>query len=165
MQFLAEFQDRVVVFVVDLFVPLGTAVWIIYLVPTVLSYLAWRQQIPLAVAIASTFLVVVGFMVDRPGIDPTVALVNRAMGVVTVWALAAIGVYFVRNKLAVRKQEWLQSGQTAMSREMSGDITVEKLGEQVVKFLGGYLGARATVLFVRDGEGGGEGWRESLLYP
>lgn len=140
------------VFVVDLFVPLGTAVWIIYLVPTVISYLAWRQQIPAVIAGASTLLVAAGFMVDRPGIDPSVALVNRAMGVATLWALALIGVYFIRNKLAVRRQEWLQSGQTRVSREMSGDITVEKLGEQVVRFLGDYLDACATAFFVRDGE-------------
>jgi hypothetical protein len=39
-------------------VPLETAVWIIYLIPIVFSYLAWWQQIPLAVAIASTLLVI-----------------------------------------------------------------------------------------------------------
>ena len=59
----------ILVFVVDLAVPLGTAVWIIYLVPAVLSYLAWRQQIPLLVAIAITALVAIGFAVDRSGID------------------------------------------------------------------------------------------------
>jgi signal transduction histidine kinase/CheY-like chemotaxis protein len=141
-----------IVFGIDYLVPLGTAVWIIYLVPVVVSYLAWRQTVPIFVSIVATALVVVAFTIDRPGIDPSVALLNRMMGVATLWVLAVIGVYFIRNKLAVRRQEWLQTGQTRISREMSGDITVEKLGEQVVTFLGGYLDARAVALFVHDGD-------------
>ena len=140
------------VFLVDLFVPLGTAVWIIYLVPTVLSYLAWRQQIPLLIAAVSTILVILGFSVDRPGIDPSVAIVNRTMGVVTLWVLAAIGVYFIRNKIAVRLQEWLQTGQTRLSHAISGDITVDRLGSELAKFLSDYLGARAVAIYARDSE-------------
>lgn len=142
----------VLVFVVDLLVPLGTAVWIVYLVPTVLSYLAWRQQVPLFVAVAVTILVIVGFNVDRPGIDPSVAIVNRSMGVATVWVLAGIGAYFIRSKRAVRRQEWFRTGQVGLSRQMGGDLTVEQLAEQVVSYLCSYLGARAATMFVRDGE-------------
>lgn len=140
------------VFLVDLFVPLGTAVWIIYLIPIVLSYLAWRQHIPAIAAGASTLLIIAGYMVDRPGIDPGVALLNRTMGVATLWALAVIGTYFIRNKLAVRRHEWLQSAETEISQQIAGDITVDQLGSKIVKFLSNHLEARAAVFFVRDGE-------------
>lgn len=140
-----------IVFGIDFLVPLGTAVWIIYLIPVVLSYLAWRQTVPMLTALAATALIAVGFTIDRPGIDPQIALVNRAMGAATMWSLALIGYFFIANKLAVRQQEWLQSGHVALARQMSGDLTVEQLGAKVVSFLGDYLGAQATVLFVRDG--------------
>ncbi|HWK68243.1 MAG TPA: response regulator [Rhizobiaceae bacterium] len=141
-----------VVFVIDLMVPLGTAVWIIYLVPTVLSYMAWRQPTPLFVALAVTTLVAVAFAVDRSGITPSVALLNRSMGVATVWVLAGIGVYLIRNKRAVRRQEWLRSGEVGLARQMAGELTVERLGEQIVAFLCSNLGARAATMFVRDGD-------------
>ena len=37
-------------FVADLMVPLGVAVWVIYLLPIALAYLAWRPQLPLGLA-------------------------------------------------------------------------------------------------------------------
>ncbi|PXA98124.1 histidine kinase [Nostoc sp. 3335mG] len=141
------------VFAIDLNVPLGTAVWVIYLVPTVLAYLAWRPQVPLLVAVFVTTLVAVGFFIDRPGIDPDVARLNRIMGVVTVWVLAMTGFFFIRNKLMVKSQEWLQTGQVHLARHMSGEISLAELGQQVTSFLADYFGARAAVFFAREGDG------------
>lgn len=140
----------VLVLAVDLSVPLGTAVWVIYLVPTVLSFLAWRQQTPIFVAVGVTVFVMVGFMVDRPGIDPSIALVNRSMGVATAWVLATIGVLFIRYKIAFRQQEWLQRGQVGLGLQVAGDLLIDDLGEQVVRFLCAHMGARAAALFVRQ---------------
>lgn len=138
------------VFIIDLMVPLGTAVWVIYLVPAVLTYLGWRPQLPLIVAAIVTVLVAVGFSIDRPGIDPQIAQLNRTMGVATVWVLAVTGFFYIRNKLAVRAEEWLQSGQVQLSRQINGEIQITELGEQVTRYLATYLGARAGVFFARN---------------
>ena len=140
------------VFVVDLLVPLGTAVWIVYLIPSVLAYLARRTLVPPVAALLVTVLIVIGYMVDRPGIDPSVAFRNRAMGVVTIWMLAGIGFQFIRNKLAVQREEWLQSAQVDLARQMMGDLTLQVLGERIATFLAERLGAQAAAFFVREGE-------------
>ncbi|HEX4365193.1 MAG TPA: GAF domain-containing protein, partial [Rhodopila sp.] len=140
------------VFAIDLSVPLGTAVWVIYLVPTVLAYLAARPQVPLVVAAAVTVLVIAGFLVPHAGIDPDVARLNRAMGVATVWVLALTGYFFIRNKLAVRAQDWLQAGHVQLSRHIAGELELPDLGREVVTFLAKYLGAQAGAFYARNGD-------------
>ena len=104
-----------VVFISDLLSSLGITVWVFYLLPLVFSYLAWRPLVPAYTATATTLLILVGFFLSSrssPGIDLFIAAQNRAFEVAASWALAALGYQFIRNKLAVRKQEWLHSGQT-----------------------------------------------------
>ncbi|ODN71900.1 response regulator [Methylobrevis pamukkalensis] len=140
------------VFLIDLNVPLGTSVWVIYLIPVVLSYLAWRPAVPPLIALAATGLMIAGFMVDRPGIDPNIAFVNRSMGIATVWVLAITCIVFIRNRLAVRREEWLQTGQVELARRMAGERKLDALGEEVVRCVAARLGARAGVFYVRDGD-------------
>ncbi len=142
----------VLVFLVDLVVPLGTAVWVIYLVPTVLAFMAPRPATPLVVAAVVTVLIAIGFTVDRPGIDPQVAQLNRTMGAATVWVLALTGMLFVRNRLRLQQQEWLQTGEVELARNLSGEISIDELGQQVTRFLSTYMGARAAAFFTREGE-------------
>lgn len=138
------------VFLADLSVPLGVAVWVAYLIPLVLAYLAWNTAVPLATAAAVTVVIAAGFLVDRPGIDPSLALLNRSMGTVTVWVLAATGFFFIRNKLAVRREEWIRTAQVDLSRRMMGDLSSAELGERVLTFLAERLGARAALFYVRN---------------
>ncbi|WP_428032474.1 response regulator [Ancylobacter sp.] len=140
------------VFAADLSVPLGVAVWVTYFIPIVLAYLAWRPQVPLFTAAIVTGVIVAGFMVDRPGIDPSLALLNRSMGTATVWILAATGYFFIRNKLAVRREEWIRTAQVDLSRRMMGDLSSEELGDRVLAFLAERLGAQAATFYVRDGD-------------
>src|SRR5690606_32134990 len=62
-------------------------------------------------------------------------------------------VLFIRNKIAVRREEWLQSGQVGLARRMAGDMTLDQLAGQIVAFLGDYLQAYATAFFVRSDDG------------
>jgi signal transduction histidine kinase/DNA-binding response OmpR family regulator len=140
-----------IVFAIDLSVPLGTAVWVIYLVPTVLAYLALRPRVPMLIAAIVTVLVIVGFVVTPVGIDPEVARLNRTMGVATVWVLALTGYFFIRNRVAVRAQGWLQSGHVQLGGHMGGELELADLGGEVIAFLAKYLGAEAGVIYARDG--------------
>ncbi|MDQ0349133.1 response regulator [Ancylobacter vacuolatus] len=138
------------VFLADLSFPLGVAVWVIYFIPVVLAFLAWRTHVPLVTAAAVTSVIVAGYMVDRPGIDPSIALLNRSMGTATVWILAATGFFFIRNKLAVRREEWIRTAQVDLSRRMMGDLSSQELGERVLAFLAERLGAQAALFYARD---------------
>jgi CheY-like chemotaxis protein len=140
-----------VVFAADLVTPLGIAVWVFYLVPVVIAYFGWRPLAPLAVALVATVLTSVGYLLSPTGIEPFVARWNRSFGIATVWTLALIGHEFIRAKLAVRRQDWLQSGSARLSEVMSGNPSLETLSANVLRTLAETLGATAGALFVESG--------------
>ena len=50
--------------------------------------------------------------------------------------------YLIRRAAFARqRQEWLQSGQVGLSLAMAGEQRMEKLGENILKFLAEYFGA------------------------
>lgn len=140
------------VFVVDLTVPLGTAVWILYLLPVVTSYLAANPLVSVGTAVASASGIVIGFMVDRAGIDPSVAATNRAIGIAVIAILGAAGFYFVRNRLSLKLSDWLQQGQVAVARASEGEVDIGVMGERILGVLAGRINARAAVFYAREGK-------------
>ncbi len=141
-----------VVFVSDLMVPLGTSVWVIYLFPVALAYFASLPQVPVALAILATVLVGVGYLVAPPGIDPEVARINRGLGILTAWILAAAGYLYIRNRVAIRQYGWVQQGQVGLAERMGGEQGVEQLSQAVLGYLAPYLDADAGAMFVREGQ-------------
>jgi len=138
------------VLVADLATPLGVAVWVFYLIPVALSLWTWRPAVPIAIAVAVTSLTVITYLTDEPGMDRDVARLNRSFGILTAWIMAVVGFLFVRGRIAVRRQEWLQTAQTGLSETMVGDPRPEQLGERVLKFLAEYLGAHSGAFFAAD---------------
>lgn len=139
-------------FVADLMLPLGVAVWVLYLFPIVLAYLASQPAVPLLVAACATVLTVAGYHLADAGIDPSLAQANRMLGTITGWVLGGIGYLFIRNRLAIRREEWLQTTQLGVSRAMSGERSLHELSQRIVDYLTQALGAQAAVLFVEDGK-------------
>lgn len=135
----------------DLYTPLGVAVWVMYLIPLALSLLASRPQIPLAVAAVSTLLMGVTLFSDEPGDNMQLAQVNRACGIFTIWIMAGVAFYFVKNKIAIELERWIQKGQTSLNKMMVGDPQLGNLGDIVLKHLTEYLGGQASLFYSREG--------------
>jgi CheY-like chemotaxis protein len=151
----AIFLCLTAVFAADLYTPLGLAVWVFYLIPVVLTLFVWRPWAPPVVALLVTAFMVVGFFFSAPGISPEIARTNRGFGIVTVILMAIVGYFFIRNKIVVRRQNWLQTGQTELSEIIGGEQRVEQIGENVLRFLAEYVDAHAGAFFVsRNGEFG-----------
>ncbi|EAQ77778.1 sensor histidine kinase/response regulator [Blastopirellula marina DSM 3645] len=123
-----------------------------YLIPIALSLLAWRPQIPLAVAAVATLLMFATLVSDEPGFNLVIAQINRGCGIFTIWVMAIVAYFFVKNKLEIDLERWLQKGQTSLSKAMIGDPSLENLGDSVLKLLTEYTGAQVAVLFARDGK-------------
>jgi len=140
-------------FLSDLLFPLGTAVWVIYLLPTVFAYLAPRPIVPPIIAALASLLMITGFSLAPAGIDPEVALTNRALGMTVTWILAGVGFMFIRNRLAIRHEEWLQGGQVGLTEVTGGEQPLDQLGTNTLRFLAQYLGARSGAIFIRNGSG------------
>ncbi|WP_173932400.1 response regulator [Chelativorans sp. Marseille-P2723] len=141
----------VLTFISDLFFPLGTAIWVVYLLPVALCYLGSRPEVPLVVAAVTSVLVLIGYFSAPVGVDPDFARINRVLGVLTTWILAGAGYFFIANKLAIQKHEWLQGGQVGLSQNIGGNQRLEELCQNALAFLAEYLDAQAGALYVRDG--------------
>jgi len=144
------------VFVADVYSPVGVAVWIFYLLPVILTLFIWRPWMAPAVALLVTAIMIIGYQLSPlspiAGM-PRLAMMNRSFGVVAVWMISVIGYYFIQNKVTVRRQNWLQSGQTALSKVVGGEQTMSELGDHVLEFLTEYTGAHAGAFFGRNGNG------------
>jgi CheY-like chemotaxis protein len=56
-----------------------------------------------------------------------------------------------RDFRARRRETWLRAGQLGLSEVMQGDLPVERLGDNVVKFLAQYLDAQAGAVYIAEG--------------
>ncbi|MBX3339961.1 MAG: response regulator [Nitrospira sp.] len=139
------------VLVADFYTPLGITVWVLYLVPLVLSYLTWSPMVPVAVGATVSLFTIVGLFISPPGIDPSLSLINRAMGIATAGALATFGYQFITSRLALRKEEWIRVGQAKLSERMLGEQSVITLADNVLHELTAYMDAQGGAIFVADG--------------
>lgn len=78
------------VFVWDITTPLGQVPWLLY-VPVMLLTL-WIPQRGAAFIAAGVFclLIVLGHFLSPPGVGPRISIFNRALGISTIWIVAAL---------------------------------------------------------------------------
>ena len=138
------------VFIGDFFTPLGIVAWVVYIIPVAFSLWLWQPQAPVVVATICSVLMLIAFFTDAEGyVSKEVAFANRCFGIVTIWVLAIVGHFFIQNRITVRYQQWMRTGQTELSKAMGGDPKLETLGEAVLKFLADYLGAVAGACYAK----------------
>ena len=141
------------VFALDLAFPLGTAVWMIYLFPLMLSFLCPWPIAPVLVALAACLGMGVGFFFDEAVFGTAVAIANRTMAGVIFIALGVAGRGMVRNRERLLHTEWVQQGQVAVGRAIQGELSAERFGQQVLRSLAQRADARAAVIYAREGDG------------
>ncbi|MGV3592862.1 MAG: response regulator [Gammaproteobacteria bacterium] len=139
------------IFISDVLTPLGTAVWVLYVIPLALSLWLSRPLMPVYVVLLISLLITLNFVFDPPGMDPRIARINRLMGTVSFWVLAGIGYFYIRNRNAVRREDWLRIGKQRLNELLRGELRVQDLTAKVLAFLGDYVDATAGAFFVKDG--------------
>jgi CheY-like chemotaxis protein len=152
---IAIWLSTLAVFWADLLTPLGYTVWILYLVPLVLSLYEWHPRTPLFVAGASTALILAAILLS-PGPAASsvgVARVNRSFGVLTIWAVALMVRQFITVKLNLRERDWIRSGQGELSARVRGEQTSGQLGDSILRFLCEYLEVPVAVLYAEESDG------------
>jgi CHASE3 domain sensor protein len=66
--------------------------------------------------------------------------------------LSGLVAYVVRRTLLLRQwQDWLLEGQIGLNKVMVGELRLERLGDNVLKFLAEHLDAQAGAFFVKEG--------------
>ena len=77
-------------FVLDLASPLGISDWVYYFIPLLLSVYVGGRLLPILLAAVFSLLVLAGFFLSPPGIDPHLAMFSRLMGVSVLWVMAFV---------------------------------------------------------------------------
>ena len=79
------------VFVIDLFAPLGIAVPVLYVVPVVIAALLWSLEWGAGVALLATLLTYGAYLYGPGGGDLSVAQINRLLAAILIWSGLLIG--------------------------------------------------------------------------
>jgi PAS domain S-box-containing protein len=107
-----------VVFVVDLIVPLGVASGVPYVVPVFLACFQPRRYGPAAIAALATLLTVVAAYFSPPAPLLWMALANRGLTVAAIWVVAGLGTRQARLKAdALLEVNERQAAQLRLSEE------------------------------------------------
>lgn len=137
-------------FFADTQLPLGTSIWVIYLVPTVLSFLAPHRVVPLVIALVTTALIVIGFQFAPEGVARSTAVINRTLGTLTNLTLAGIGMAFIAYRNAAREVQDAREGEAGLAGAIAGNLTLAELGEQALAYLADRFGASAAIVYVNE---------------
>ena len=143
----------IIIFVADYFTPYSVGIFMMYMVPMALSFFLLRERYPIILAGVVTVLIAIGYFTSLTGLESELSEVRRGIAVLILWILAGIGFQFVRIRLAVRRETWLQRGQTELSVKLVGELNPKSLAKGVVEYLAEYLGAQAGAMFLeKNGE-------------
>ncbi len=140
------------VFLIDSLTPLGYAEWVLYVLPVAMCLLGNQPQLPAVTAIALLPLLVLGYLLSPAGSDPTQAIFNRSMALLSVLGVA----YIVRGTLDERRRArrlmWLEQGRAEVSRNILGEPSVELLAERVLHALARYMDAQVGAFYRLQGD-------------
>ncbi len=83
------------IFAVDLALPLGVAVWLLYMLPLLFSLWFLQPAVTILLTAASSVLILIGFAnMGEPLIHPEIALLNRLMVIGILWVTVSIGLRY-----------------------------------------------------------------------
>lgn len=100
----------------NLILPPGTAIGVAYLLPTS-SHIRRRGRWCLSSWLIDR-IVITGFFLAPTAVDPEIA--QPYSGGVTTSSLAGIGFSFIRTRLAICTEDWLQRGQVGVGEAVGG---------------------------------------------
>lgn len=98
------------IFILDVWTPLGVAVWLLYFIPIwyAMRYLRRGRLTLLTVSVAAavvTGMILLGWFVSPRGMDSKVALINRLFGVVLLWFVAMFVAWLTKRNQALRETD------------------------------------------------------------
>jgi hypothetical protein len=103
-----------VVFMADVLLPLGVAVWSLYTLPLLLTILIPNRNWMIGSAVAATVLIVTGFSLSPPGVPLRYAVGNRVLAIILVWA--ATGLLLMYQQIQAEREGLMRELREAMAK-------------------------------------------------
>lgn len=131
----------------DVLTPLGLAVWMFYLLPVCLCLFVDKPQLPLIAGGAAILFVGIGFFFSQGGVNPALAIRNRAICAV-VLAFLAITIYrYIVARLALAREAWLQDINVQVAQQVRSLQGASAMGEAMLRTLSRAVDARVGVVY------------------
>lgn len=99
-----------VVFVVDLFLPMGIAEAVPYVAVVLIALRSPDKNDPLRLAGLCTVLAVVGHYLSPPGAEPWIGITNRSIALFAIWSTALLAMQVKESDEATRDQSSMLTG-------------------------------------------------------
>ena len=124
------------ILLLDLSIPLGVAVGVLYIVPVFLSLWSSRQRVTVIVAVAASVFTIGAYFYKPSVAEMWKVLLNRSFSLIVIWITAILGLQ--RRKILIEREQALRDREKA----------IEKL-----KILSGLLPICSSCKKIRDDHG------------
>lgn len=133
-----------VIFILDLYTPLGYAIWALYMI--VLLTVPPRRWVPAAAALICAGLTLWGFFLSPPGIPAPLATLNRVVGITVLGAVAALLEWRLRTEARV-------TALTVASHSLAGSLDLQVILDALLECISALIPYdSANVMLLQDGE-------------
>ena len=137
---------------IDAATPVGYADWALYFLPVAATLFQSRPGVPWLVALLASLLSALGLALSPDGIALGFAIVNRSLGAVTNFAMAAVIWRVLLARRELRRLLWLQESEASVGRALLGEQSLDQVARQGLQALCELLGADVGALYRLDGE-------------
>jgi signal transduction histidine kinase/DNA-binding response OmpR family regulator len=135
----------------DFLTPKGFGEYIFYLIPVSITLLHFRANFALQIAFLDTILCVLGYAISQDSdLETEVALVNRALSILTIWGMAFLVRQIVLNRQQEEFENWKKDGAAQLLASLKSDFTPTEMGSILLSFLARYVGANVAALYLFD---------------
>ena len=114
------------IFALDVLTPLAWADWLLYFIPLVMTLQSSRQRDSYHFAAVATLLTAVGGYLSPGDIHPGVALVNRCLGIIVMWAFTWL---MARQNISSALLAGAESARSAAETHREAAVAARELAE------------------------------------
>lgn len=140
-----------IIFVYDNLTPVGSADYIFYFFPVVITIFQDRKMAPVWIAAFTSVLSYMGFL-NSPSSDAVydLAVRNRLFAGSSMWICALMSMQILTGKAAQKKAHWVRLGINEVTEKIRGELKSSEIGAIVLSFLKTYTGAQVGAIFALD---------------
>ena len=139
------------IFVADYYTPLGVTVWILYLVPLVITLLGPSADAPMIGAAIITVLIGITSYTNTHTIGIVgVGYSNRVFGIIVVWAVAWMTRRLLQTRNSMAQESRLRGAHAELLRTLQGDQPARELGTRALQVISHALEAPAAALYASE---------------
>jgi len=135
----------------ELVVPLGYAVWLLYFMAIGVTVFQRSARAPFVVAVIACGLLAIGYNVAPASTNSSFSFVNRTIGGIGFLMIALIVSRAITARREAMRALWLQEAENAVSMSLRGDLGPEQIADAAMISLAGQLQADVGVMYRIEG--------------